>query len=448
MLRMNNRIALGSNLGKSIGNGTTSRYMSDLDGVADYYTIPTVTLAGDLKIETDFSTTDTTTFNMILGHSSIGDYVQIRDGNKVQTVLNGTSNISPVITSVADGKLHTLKIERISSVLKYYIDNVEIHSIANADTANFNFIGRFQFGEYFIGVISEVKITDGTDLIRYYKIDEDFSTTDVLKNSATTLGSELWTNPPSTIGARWTDNGGGSYSHTGATGDELIITTAGLVEDAAYLCTLVKTGTGAVRFHLGGAPTNGYNISETITTAGTYTFALRGESVTTDSIRIEPINTTAFEVSGITVKKAEGYGEAISITSSELFTLEGADWIGSELVTNGDFSVDANWTKNTNTSISGGEGVSDGSNVGTVIGFEQEIGAISGAIYKVNFDINSISGSNLAVTVSTSVFSYKSAIGSYSEIIEANDTEVKVRYLAGTISTIDNVSVKRILQAP
>ena len=65
MLRMNNRIALGSNLGKSIGNGTTSRYMSDLDGTADYYTIPTVELTGDFELSfyTDSKSVNKITFS-------------------------------------------------------------------------------------------------------------------------------------------------------------------------------------------------------------------------------------------------------------------------------------------------------------------------------------------------------------------------------------------------
>ena len=73
MLRMNNRIALGSNLGKSIGNGTTSRYMSDLDGVADYYTIPTVTLSGGFIIEADFSIVDNTVNSTFLASGTDSD---------------------------------------------------------------------------------------------------------------------------------------------------------------------------------------------------------------------------------------------------------------------------------------------------------------------------------------------------------------------------------------
>lgn len=333
MLRMNNRIALGSNLGKSIGNGTTNRYFTTLDGVADYYTIPTVTLTGDFEIEFDFSLTDLTGNQCLISDGVIGDAVWVRidaTNGGIDFKYGGT-----VYTNdgqfTADSKLHTLKIEKVSTTITIYYDGVVVNTQTSGGFS-VDFITAFLGSRggatknFFNGVISEVKITDGTDLIRYYKIDEDLSATS----------------------------------------------------------TIIDSGS------------DGSN------------------------------------------------GTAVSITSSELFTLEGADWIGSELVVNGDFATDTDWTKGGSLTISGGYAnfLADNDSL------RQINILLDGLTYKGTFDIVRTAGSMIACYNGTSGGLTVTSSGSFTNIFNG-DSGLDLWFFGTTFrGTATNVSVKRILQAP
>jgi len=337
---MNNRIALGSNLGKSIGNGTTNRYFTTLDGTADYYTIPTVTLGNTFTFECEFSLASLTGDQAIISNSALNEYVRIDATNGgVDMQLKGQfrSNSGKF---VSDARIHNLKLIStditVNQKVEIYYDDVLI------DTYLFNVIGntvwdgigvrRSGLTNYFNGVISEVKITDGTDLIRYYKLDEDLSATS----------------------------------------------------------TIIDSGS------------DGSN------------------------------------------------GTAISISSSELFVLEGADWIGAELVVNGSFSTDSDWTKTAGVTISGGSAnsVAVASN-----NLSQNIGSIENLIYKVDYTIlNYVSGSLKSLVGGGSSATARSANGSYSENIKsvsgATFDQIFLQAPSAYTGSIDNVSVKRILEAP
>ena len=330
MLRMNNRIALGSNLGKSIGNGTTSRYMSDLDGVADYYTIPTVSLTADFEIEFNFSGSSTN--GIAFNDATTDNYIQLLTDTSLKIVYDITgvgAAFTFTTSSYQDGKLHTFKLKRVGSTTELFLDNVSQGSTTSIGTVNIPItqIGRYDSGSFYVGgVISEVKIIDGTDLIRYYKIDEDLSATS----------------------------------------------------------TIIDSGS------------DGSN------------------------------------------------GTAVSITSSELFTLEGADWIGSELVVNGDFSTDTVWTKGGSLTISGGYAnfLADNDSL------RQLNILLDGLTYKGTFDIVRTAGSLIACYNGTSGGLTVTSTGSFTNIFNG-DSGLDLWFYGTTFrGTTTNVSVKRILQAP
>ena len=303
------------------------RNFTTLDGTADYYTIPTVLLTTDFQIEFDFSTTVGGT---IVGQSSV-NFMRVNNDTTFDMRI-GDATISTFTTSgLLNGKLNNIKVIRISGTVEVFHNNLSIGTATDSDNFTIENIGRYPSTSYFNGVISEVKITDGTDLIRYYKIDEDLSTTS----------------------------------------------------------TIIDSGS------------DGSN------------------------------------------------GTAVSITSSELFTLEGADWIGAELVTDGDMSNGAGWTtQQFNWSIGSGVATytpADGNNAI----LSQVTTAIAGAVYISKYTAVNNSGSCQIYHGGGAAVTATSVSGTYTNIkARGSDAALYFFSLAGFDGTVDNISYKRILQAP
>ena len=124
--------------------------------------------------------------------------------------------------------------------------------------------------------------------------------------------------------------------------------------------------------------------------------------------------------------------------------------LGSELVTNGDFATDSDWTKQTSWSISGGSAnydfLSDSKYIRQTL---LNGGFVAGKTYKINFEITSGTAymnvsSNASGLISINTYS----VGSYSiyvtPSISASDLLFYGRNTNGTAFSIDNVSVKQV----
>lgn len=191
MLNMSNRIAINSQ-----GGFLGTRYFTTLDGAADYYTIPQIDIVNSTD---DF----TISFKHAISSSTTGDLCIISDdadntwiridatNNEIDTKINGSFRSAVATGLTLDGKLHEIELVYTWSggelTLVIIEDGVQIDSDASTPTGDFFFsaLGRRAAvsGNYFNGVISDVKITDGTGLIRDYKIDEDLSATSTIIDS-------------------------------------------------------------------------------------------------------------------------------------------------------------------------------------------------------------------------------------------------------------------------
>ena len=127
------------------------------------------------------------------------------------------------------------------------------------------------------------------------------------------------------------------------------------------------------------------------------------------------------------------------------------DALGSELVVNGGFDTDSDWTKQTSWSISGGAAnydfLSDAKYIRQTL---LSGGFVAGKVYKINFDITSGTAymnvsSNGGGLISLNTYS----VGSYSIQVTASasgsDLLIYGRNTSGTAFSIDNVSVKEYL---
>jgi len=144
-------------------------------------------------------------------------------------------------------------------------------------------------------------------------------------------------------------------------------------------------------------------------------------------------------------------GTAVSITSAnaEQFTLVGADYLGAELVVNGDFATDSDWTKGTGWTISGGKASSDGSQVTDPIIFQAQTDSTNVWQYKVVVSDYTAGVLEIRGATQLDVFPM-SAVGTYTETQIRNDDYNFITLTANLnfIGSVDSFSVKRILQAP
>ena len=122
--------------------------------------------------------------------------------------------------------------------------------------------------------------------------------------------------------------------------------------------------------------------------------------------------------------------------------------LGSELVTNGDFATDSDWTKGTGWSISDGSASYDGSGTGYQF-ILQGITTTSGSTYKINFDVLSSTGSNLNIVDFGAVRVNQTHLtaGNYTYYAQADaSSENLVIYANGTDTfSITNVSVQEVI---
>jgi hypothetical protein len=139
--------------------------------------------------------------------------------------------------------------------------------------------------------------------------------------------------------------------------------------------------------------------------------------------------------------------------AGELYAVVPVPTEGAELVTNGDFATDSDWTKQTGWTISGGTAnydfLSDAKYIRQTL---LSGGFVVGKTYKINFEVTSGSAymyfnSNGGSLISIATYE----IGSYSiEVSPANngsDILIYGRNTSGTAFSIDNVSVKEYTSA-
>jgi len=119
--------------------------------------------------------------------------------------------------------------------------------------------------------------------------------------------------------------------------------------------------------------------------------------------------------------------------------------LGSELVTNGTFDTDTDWTK-FNATISGGQAT-------MTTGYVQQggLGLVAGRKYKMTWDVVSTTSSTMRVycgttgSVAGSIVDITTGAGSYSAILTASTVGDFVRFSGGNGTTVyDNISVREL----
>ena len=154
---------------------------------------------------------------------------------------------------------------------------------------------------------------------------------------------------------------------------------------------------------------------------------------------------TLFDEASLALIASGGAGK-----DGKVYSVKPVPVYGPELITNGDFATDSDWTKQTSWSISGGSAnydfLSDSKYIRQTL---LNGGFVAGKTYKINFEITSGTAymnvnSNASGLISINTYS----VGSYSiyvtPSISASDLLFYGRNTSGTAFSIDNISVKEL----
>lgn len=147
-------------------------------------------------------------------------------------------------------------------------------------------------------------------------------------------------------------------------------------------------------------------------------------------------------VSSVSVSNLKGWWAFTEGSGS--FAFDNATAPGSELIVNGNFATDSNWSKGPGWSISGDVASSDGSQSG--LSYLNQSGAIvSGKTYKATFELVSRSAGEVRVFVGgVENNSPKTIPAIYTEYITAGSTAFWIRASSTFVGSIRDVSVKEI----
>ncbi len=156
--------------------------------------------------------------------------------------------------------------------------------------------------------------------------------------------------------------------------------------------------------------------------------------------------------SAATLVNSKGLIEQVGYFGPELVKNGNFSELGSELVTNGDFVTDSDWTKGTGWTISNGKANCDGSQTSqTTLQSVSNLALGSGNLFKITFNIsNYLSGEidliTLVGTGGPEIIDINSN-GSYTAYsFGASTGDAKIQIIANSdfIGSIDNVSVKQV----
>jgi hypothetical protein len=133
-------------------------------------------------------------------------------------------------------------------------------------------------------------------------------------------------------------------------------------------------------------------------------------------------------------------------TDSELYTFDAEyGWLGEERVVNGGFDTDTDWTKGTGWTIENGKANFAGSDSNI-----SQFNIIDiGKSYVVTFDVSNVASGQLAFRNPSNVSAFAVASeGSYTYAFTAESDHTIFRSETSFSGSLDNVSVKRILEIP
>lgn len=255
-----------------------------------------------------------------------------------------------------------------------------------------------------------------------------------------------------------------AFAYVGTTLQTVITSTTTVNDGQLHTIKLTYTGTTAELFVDGisqGTATWSLNGGQAITSVG----RVQGsygyfdgiiadvkliDKTTAANSRIFPLAVGAGATENSTINTGSITIYNIPDADRELFTFDSVNnrWFGEELVTNGTFDTDSDWTKESNWTIANGKATSSGA---TATGRDLWQYSILGVdrTYQVSVQIVDYVDGSLKFWAGSTTYSIEEGLGNYTFIETYTNTALNINsgnvepYFQGSI---DNVSVKRILE--
>ena len=202
--------------------------------------------------------------------------------------------------------------------------------------------------------------------------------------------------------------------------------------------------------------TGTYSVEVIPTTTSTHFYVFTGFGQSSiDNVSVKEVQEADFDFSrgsSATRVNEQGLVEDVQILSGELVQNGNFEQIGSELVTNGDFDTDSDWSNSGSWSIGNGVATYDG--LLNVKRMFQTVNFVQNKIYKISFNVTNTEddyidlffGQDATALIGRTDY----AVGSYEFYVTANSTSQNLSIYAYNTSysggSIDNVSVKEVGQ--
>ncbi len=167
-----------------------------------------------------------------------------------------------------------------------------------------------------------------------------------------------------------------------------------------------------------------------------------GSSFSIDNVSIKEVTDADFDFTrgtAATRVNSQGLIEDVQILSGELVQNGDFEQIGSELVINGNFDTDSDWSKDTGWTISNGEAIHTGS--GSYI---SQTGTTIGKNYRVVIEVTQASGSGFPQIYMGGLTTAMTSPGTYTFNITATSTLIRLRGLNDC--KVTSISVKELTE--
>ena len=261
-------------------------------------------------------------------------------------------------------------------------------------------------------------------------------------------------------GANWTISNGKANSDGSSNGQILQsnVFEANKTYQVTFTVTKVSGSGLTARAYYGS-----YETILSITESGTYTTKFTPNTSTNGTLYFISSGSFVGSIDNVSVKEdltgdfdftrgsaatrvnAQGLVENVQIISSELVSNGNFSQEGSELVTNGDFATDSDWTKVSNTTISGGKAnaVSNANGFFIIQASTLDVNKT----YKLTFDLTDYTSGTLQFVTADGDVSFSNTLGTKELTFTppSNNILFKTGNAPATFS-IDNVSVKEVGQ--
>ena len=143
---------------------------------------------------------------------------------------------------------------------------------------------------------------------------------------------------------------------------------------------------------------------------------------------------------GNTIQTASSIGTSTEMIQGQFNLTK----IGDELVTNGDFATDSDWSKGTGWVISGGKANCEGTQSGNT-NIYQSISFVVGKVYKVTYELSNVTFGSSKIVFGDTGGTLRSSNGIFTEYYTfVSGSNFYIQGNSTFTGSIDNVSVKEV----